>query len=517
MQKCRNERFLEMIPGLLVWITLLSAILLSLIKPLYAIYFIIVFDAYWVCRVLYLLIYMISSWRKYRRNIALNWMQKLQQSNLPWQEYLHCIFLPVYNESYEVLRATFESLKNVNYPTEKFIIFLTGEERAGRREFLQKSKRIQREYQGVFGDIVINVHPANLPGEIPGKGSNLHHAGWRAKAYFDARGWDYSKIIVSAFDIDTCPHREYFAYLTYTFLNHPNPWRASFQPIALYNNNFWESHPLIRVVASSTTFWLFTDLARPERLFTFSSHSMSFQALVDVGFWDKTIVTEDSRIFLQCFVHYRGAYRVEPMFIPVSMNTVDVQKFWRSLINQYKQMRRWAWGVEHFPWMVKHFFSKESRGYGIPFGKKIRYLWNQLEGVYSWASAPLLIFLVGHIPLWFSGDDIVRFTLFQNTPHILSYLMRISMVGIFVISILYLLMLPPKPLSVSPLQYLLVFFQWFLVPFTLIFFGSIPALDAQTRLMLGGRFRLGFWVSEKKAPKKNTSIYTIHQISRESL
>ena len=65
-----------------------------------------------------------------------------------------------------------------------------------------------------------------------------------------------------------------------------------------------ESNPVVRVVASSTTFWLFTDLSRSERLFTFSSHSMSFRALVDVGFWDKTIVTEDSRIFLQGLVRY---------------------------------------------------------------------------------------------------------------------------------------------------------------------------------------------------------------------
>jgi hypothetical protein len=37
--------------------------------------------------------------------------------------------------------------------------------------------------------------------------------------------------------------------------------------------------------------------------------------------------------------------------------------------------------------------------------------------------------------------------------------------------------------------------QWVLLPITLIFFGSFPSLDAQTRLMFGKE--LGFWTTPK--------------------
>lgn len=53
---------------------------------------------------------------------------------------------------------------------------------------------------------------------------------------------------------------------------------------------------------------------------TFSSHSMSLRMLIDVGYWQKDIVSEDSRIFLQGLVHYHGRYRVTPIQGPARLD-----------------------------------------------------------------------------------------------------------------------------------------------------------------------------------------------------
>lgn len=497
MKESTKYRILEIIPGFLVWLTFIGVVGLSVFLPLWAIYFIIAFDLYWLLRILYMLIFLLVSWRRFRRDLKIDWFTKVKELPKDYREYFHLVFLPTYAEPYQIVEKPFLALRNCQYDLKKFIVVLAGEER-DQDNFLKIAGQIKEKFGDDFFRFLITVHPKNIPGELPGKGSNTHFAAAQAQKLVDELGLDYGKVIVSNFDIDTCVHPQYFSYLTYKYLTHPDPTHASYQPIAIYNNNVWESNPIVRVVASSTTFWLFTDLSRPERLFTFSSHSMSFRALVDVGFWDPTIVTEDSRIFLQGLVRYGGDYQTRPMYIPVYMNTVDIGDWRRSLINQYKQMRRWAWGVEHFPWMVKEFWFKSGQGRQIPFLKKMSYLWNQTEGVYSWATAPIIILIAGYLPLWLASNADRATALFQNAPHVLAYLMRISMIGLILIAILYNLMLPAKPAGLGKRHAIIMILQWVLVPATLILFGSIPAADAQTRLMLGGRFRLGFWVTEKK-------------------
>jgi len=58
-----------------------------------------------------------------------------------------------------------------------------------------------------------------------------------------------------------------------------------------------------------------------------------------------------------------------------------------------------------------------------------------------------------------------------------------------------ILFLPPPPKNFKRIKMIFILLQWLLLPFTLIVFGSLPALDAQIRLMLGKY--MGFWVTPK--------------------
>jgi hypothetical protein len=69
------------------------------------------------------------------------------------------------------------------------------------------------------------------------------------------------------------------------------------------------------------------------------------------------------------------------------------------------------------------------------------------------------------------------------------------MLGLVFSAYLSFLLLPPKPLKYGKWKYLIFGAGWLLFPLMMIFFSSLPALDAQTRWMLGKY--MGFWPTEK--------------------
>ena len=212
--------------------------------------------------------------------------------------------------------------------------------------------------------------------------------------------------------------------------------------------------------------------------------------LKDVGYHEPDLVSEDSRIFMQGVIHYDGDYRVEPMLLPVYMDAVDGDTWWDSMKALYKQQRRWAWGVEHVPYMWEKFRERPN----MPLMKKLRFFFNHMEGMYTWSTAPLLIFVLGYVPFWTLSE--VPSALIANAPFTLEWMMRIATIGVFLSAWLSLWLLPKRPSKKGLGNWAVMILQWALLPVTFIVFGAFPAIDAQTRMMFGKY--LGFNVTKKK-------------------
>lgn len=480
-------RFWEILPGFLTWATFFIAIGLTFFAPVAAAVFIVIFDLYWTLKVLYFVIHMIAAYRKYRLTTKKDWYQEIQKIE-GWDEIYHVMMFPTYQEGLAVLREALNGVKDSVYRNDRFIIVVGGEE-PEKETFETYQEELKKEFGETFYSLMFTIHPRGIPGELPGKGSNMKWMGEKLKERIDALHIPYEKVIVSAFDVDTIAHKQYFAKLTHLFLTEENPLRSSYQPVVLFSNNIWNATAPVRIASFGTTFWLLSELVRPERLWTFSSHSMPFKMLVDVGFHEPDLVSEDSRIFLQGLLHYNGDYRVTPVFLPVQMDAVEGDTYGESLKALYKQLRRWSWGVEHVPYMYGEFKKRPQ----IPFRTKFKFFFNELEGKYTQTTAPLLIFVLGYLPFMIHKNGTALVT---NSPFTLEFMMRIATVGVFVTGFISLLLLPSRPKEVKRWNWLVMILQWGLMPVTFIIFGAFPAIDAQTRFMLGKY--LGFNVTKKK-------------------
>jgi cellulose synthase/poly-beta-1,6-N-acetylglucosamine synthase-like glycosyltransferase len=493
-------RFFEILPGFLSFFVFFLAVIFSWKLPLAVAFFIIAYDLYWLVRSIYFSAHLRSGYIRMRAYEDADWLRELKENKFPpnkylnnasWEDIYHLVILPMYKEPLEIVRSAFLALRNSDYPKDKMIVVLSCEESA-KKNSSGIAKSISQEFGKDFFKLLITWHPKGLQGETPGHGSNDAWAGKKAKKeIIDPLNIPYENVIVSSFDIDTCVFPKYFSCLAYHYMTAEKPTRTSFQPIPLYINNIWQTPVISRVFAFSSTFWHTMNQERPEKLITFSSHSMSFKALNDVGFKLPNVVSDDSRIFWQCFLQFDGDYRTVPLYYPVSMDANAAGSFWQTMVNIYKQQRRWAYGACEIPYFLFGFVKNKK----IPLGKKISLSWELIEGHVSWATSAILIFFLGWLPLYLGGREFSQTLVSYNLPLITSRILTFSMLGILVSVYFSLILLPPKPVDYGKYRYFYLALEWFLQPFIMIFFTALPALDAQTRLMLGKY--MGFWVTPK--------------------
>lgn len=485
----RLYRFLEMLPGILVWTTFAAAILFSWLQPVWVAFFMMAFVVYWLLRTLYFAFHLWTGYLQMRVNEEKDWTQELR--NIPGAKDLyHLVIVPTYKEPMEVLRATFHALKESIYPKEQMIVVMAIEKREG-EEGKKKARIVEQEFGNQFFKFLVTEHPDKIAGEIAGKGANESFAARAAKQFLDTRTIPYRKVVISSLDADTVVFPQYFSCLSWYYLTTPEPTKTSFQPIPLYLNNIWQAPPISRVFSFAATFWHTMNQQRPEKLVTFSSHAMSFQALVDVDFRAPNVVSDDSHIFWQCFFKYQGNYKVQSLYYPVSMDANAAKSLWTTLKNIYLQHRRWAYGVGEIAYVFFGFLKDTN----IPLARKLALGVELLESHWSWATAPLLIFALGWLPLMLGGNAFSETLVSYNLPRFVSNILTFSMLGLIGTGVLSLYLLPKRKPSFGKMKAFWFVAQWILLPLSMIFLMALPALEAQTRLLTGKY--LGFWVTPK--------------------
>jgi len=527
----RLERFFEILPGATSWTILLGMPCLAYWKPIFAAILIIAFELYWLLRLFYMTLFLILSYLRLSLEKKTEWMervegldhldpylQRLQEVALPsdfkrrislWthrreaealresgrmpppSEIIHhLVIFPVAKEGRNIIEPGIESLAHQKFPSKRILVVYAVEERAS-GDVKEGVWEIQEKYKESFYDVLIVVHPDGLPGEARVKGANVSYAAREAAAYLERKHIPLEHVVVSCFDADTVVSLDYFGCLTYHFMISPDRNQVSFQPIPVYHNNIWEAPGLARVLDIGSSFFQLIEATHPEKLVTFSSHSMSGSALVEVGYWPVDMISDDSAIFWKSYLHFEGRYRVVPMYVTLSMDVVSAGSWWKTIRNVYRQKRRWAWGVENFPLVMRGFLKSDT----IPLTQKIRHSFKLFEGHVAWATWPLLLAVVGWIPALFAGREFSDTVFYYSAPRITATIFHLAFLSLLTTVLLSLGLLPKHNVKHPLRKKIGLALEWLLVPLSATFLSALPALDAQTRLLFGKYME--FWVTDK--------------------
>jgi hypothetical protein len=476
-KKTKFYRFLEIMPGFFSWSLILFPVWGSFIIPSIVAYYIIAFDVYWLYRSVSMGILSMISYFRLKANQRYDWMKDVDDFG-DYKKINHIVIIPNYTEPIRILRRTLKALAEQTFPTKNIHIVLGFEAREG-DEAHEKAKILKEEFKGIFGTMLDTYHPI-LPGEVVGKSSNMSWAAKQAKKEIvDKKDIPIKYYTITSEDVDARFNKQYFAALTYKFLDEPDRYERFWQPAILYYNNIWEIPAPIRVFATSASITQTAFLNRRDRLINFSTYSTSLKLIDDIGYWDTDVIPEDYRIFFKAYFSKQGKISVEPIFLPVYADAAQSHGFWKTMINQYEQVKRWAWGTSDDPWIITQWLKAKD----IPFWDKTIRVAKVLEDHFLWPVYWFAITIGATLPPLLN-EEFARTILGKRLPQTSSTILTIALV-MLILAILFDWFQRPGKSELSWKRKILIPFEFLLLPVIGLFFSALPGLDAHTRLMLG--------------------------------
>jgi hypothetical protein len=491
------HRFLEIVPGSLTWMFLLSPVWLGLLFPNLIVYILICLTVYWAYMAVRHSFGMYRGYKRYKDELSENWLEKCQSLNfaeLPEKKTLppslkdvrHFILIPAVNEPYEVLRQPFENYYNQTFPQKQVVLVYTIEEKYS-KETIENLKKIFAGREKDFADILIYIHPAGIPGEAIGAGAaNRTWGATHAIADLTSKGENLRNYIFSTFDADHVLHLKFLARLTYLYLTSDCRDNKFFQSaVALFDNNYWEVPVFMRIEATSVALGGLAEWTVKGKLKdTFAAYSSPLQTLIDADFWDVSLGVDDQIFYWRAFFKRKGDFTGVPHFIPYYADAVEGYNFFSSCKSLYKQLLRWGWGVIDFPLSVKEFLRNNE----VPLSLKIAWMFRHLEKRVLLIDSVFLI-TFGFALLTIVNPDVKQATFAYSLPNITSIILTITLIFFIPITLIRFKIVKPMPEDWPYWRKFFAIMEGPMVIFNMMSFSFLPQIEAQTRMLLGKKMK----------------------------
>lgn len=480
----KMQRLLEILIPLSSWLLITMPLWLSFWHPALVAYLIITFDVYWFYKSFNLAYSAIRSYLMLRAHVKVDWLTQAKKCK-EYKRCKHIVIIPEYKEPLHILRRTLDNLCLQDTPKEKIIVVLATEGKDIDAD--QTSALIKKEYGKKFGAFLVTKHILS-PGEIVGKSSNM---AWAAKEAVQQLG-DFVEptyTTITSCDADALLHPKYFSCLAYKFLTDDKNAFHFYQGAILFYSNIWRIPLPNKWLNTVNSIWNLALLSQPSFI-NFSTYSLSLATAIDIGYWDVDVIPEDYHLFFKTYFSKGHLVHTESIFLPILVDAAESHGFFKTVINQYEQSKRWAWGVSDIPFVIRNSFLHPE----IPVYDRLKRVFSLLEHHIFWPSNWFLLTLGSTIPP-LVNPAFGRTVLGHNLAQLSSGILTLSTIFLVIVFIIDWRIRPPKPKDYATWKLPFLYLQWITLPIISFFLSALPGLDAHTRLMLGKR--LEYRVTEK--------------------
>jgi hypothetical protein len=478
------ELVFDGVSGFLAWLTLLLVLAGAVSNPL-ALFTVAALIALYLAIRIVLAAYanlhglkIIEQWEN------IDWRTKYESQPTPgslaWHDVFHVIIIPNYQEELGILRQTLDRLAMQPNARTHLIVVLAME--AAEANAGEKAAVLQQEYTQCFLRLFATLHPRGLSGELQVKSANQTWALRSIKRnLIEELELSLDQIVVTTSDADSLLHPKYLEALTYHFATSPKRHLYIWQAPIRYHNNVWGIHPVMGLLHAYSAAWELAYLTAPWwRALPYSTYSLSMRLIDDVGYWDTDVIADESHMFIKCFFRREGNVDLEPIYLPFSAYAVTGANFLEAARNRYQQTKRHAWGVKEMGYTMAQMIERPEVSFQRGLALLLRVGHDNIMISAGWiiitfgAQLPLLLYPGLLQNAW----SYPQFILLQISFAI------ITVTG-FVFWMIDMHTRPKRPYRWTLREFLLTILSFPLLAVVTVLLVAIPAMEAQTRLLLG--------------------------------
>lgn len=309
------------------------------------------------------LIWLIATICAIRRTLAINSRNKLKDSKAQDAELSdatvndhstirHIVAMTLYKEPMSVLTTTLDSLVRQENAKSRITVIIGMECRTPDKD--AKRDEVLAKYEGKFLRLIVTFHPSDVPGEIPGKCSNMNYACRQGLQILrqDAE-YEYEKYehIFTNCDCDAVFDPEYMQELEteYSKLTPADRHSSIWQSIIIYKR---DSMPFFVNITGVLRTFFFMGVLIPWNINPMSHYSLSVKLLEEGAFTHPAYQMEDIIALIRYTILTRREIRIRPLNL-ISINGPTSGANYADEIREWAlQVRRWTIGAGE----VFHYF-----------------------------------------------------------------------------------------------------------------------------------------------------------------